>query len=155
LGAVNVDLEEKGRKEKLAVVPDAWLYFEKGGSGKPEWFPVLVEIDRGTMFKERFKKHVLSRVEFVRSGGYRQMFGQEAVMIAYATTGARGEASEGRRKALCQWTQEALREVGKENWGSIFRFTSFSLEKIYKANLFEEKVWYMPGEERPAGLFEG
>lgn len=75
-------------------------------------------------------------------------------MIAYATTGATGEASEGRREALCACTQEALKDVVRENWAPIFRFTSFSLGDIYRSSVFEE--WYRPDrEESPVGLFEG
>lgn len=156
LAGVSVDVEEKGRREKVSVVPDGWLLFKRFVSGKPPVeYPILLEIDRGTMFRERFKKHVLSRVEFVRSGGYKRMFGKEAVLIAYATTSGTGEAREGRRKALCVWTREALRDVGRESWTRQFRFHSMGMGEIYKSPPFEGKVWYQPGEESPVGLFGG
>jgi hypothetical protein len=28
-----------------------------------------------------------------------------------------------------------------------------AFEEIYEGRLFEEKVWYMPGVEKPVGLF--
>lgn len=57
-------------KEKVPVVPDAWLLFERfRGRVFEESLPVVVEIDRGTMYRVRFKKHVKERIEFVRSGG--------------------------------------------------------------------------------------
>jgi hypothetical protein len=157
LAGVSVEVEEKGRREKVSVVPDGWLLFKRFVKGKvPVECPILVEIDRGTMYRERFKKHILSRVEFVRSGGYKRMFGREAVLIAYATTGATGEAQEGRRKTLCQWTREALKDAGRESWTRQFRFHSMSLGEVYKRPPFEGKVWYQPDrEESPVGLFGG
>lgn len=154
LGSVSVDVDERGKGEKVAVVPDAWLLFEKLERGHaPVAFPVLLEIDRGTMFRARFKRHVVSRIEFVRSGGYSQMFGRKGALIAYATTGQTGEIREGRRKALCLWTKEALKETGRESWGQIFRFHSLALRDIYKSALFEDKAWYRPDQEQPVGLF--
>lgn len=96
---------EQGKKEK--AVPDGWLLFEKREEGKASSrYPVLVEIDRGTMYRERFKAHVSARIEFVRSGAYKRMFGIESVVIAYVTTGALGGQSAARRQSLCTWTQE-------------------------------------------------
>lgn len=71
------------------------------------------------MFKKRFKEHVASRIDFVRGGAYREMFGQEAVVIAYATTSARGEHLDGRRRALAEWTQELLKEQRREAWARV------------------------------------
>jgi len=59
----------------VPVVPDAWLLIERVREGAPERFPVLLEIDRGTEYQRRFKEHVLSRAEFIRSGGYERLFG--------------------------------------------------------------------------------
>jgi hypothetical protein len=63
------DLERSlGNRAGEAVVPDAWLHFERISDGVR--FPVLVEIDRGSEFQERFKNHVRGRLEFIRSGDY-------------------------------------------------------------------------------------
>lgn len=149
-----VDVEEKGKKEQAPVIPDGWLLFERQKrGGEPKRFPVLLEIDRGTMYRERIKRHVASGIEFVRGGGYRRVFGTEAVVIAYVAVGERGE--DGRRKALCGWTRELLKEQGRENWGNAFRISSVPFGKIYDSPLFEGKVWYKPGEETPVGLLTG
>jgi hypothetical protein len=152
---VSVDVETQGKREKVSVIPDAWLLFEKAhGDAREYVFPVLLEIDRGTMYRQRFKRHVSSRIEFVSSGEYRRVFGQEAVLVAYATTGATGEHSEGRRKALCSWTMEALRDSGRESWADAFRFCSLSYGAIYEKHFFENLVWYRPDSEKGVGLFE-
>jgi hypothetical protein len=152
--AVSVDVAAKGKMEKVSVIPDAWLLFEKLKKGMREYVsPVLLEIDRGTIYRQRFKRHVLSRIEFVASGEYRRVFGQEAVVIAYATTGATGEMQQGRRKALCAWTMEALKDSGRESWAEVFRFCSVSYGDIYERGFFKNLAWYMPDSEKPVGLF--
>jgi hypothetical protein len=136
------ELEKRvGKREGEAVVPDAWLLFERDGKK----FPVLVEIDRGTEYQERFKNHVRGRIEFIRSGDYARVFGTPAVIIAYATTGQVQEHAETRRRTMCTWTMEVLRELEIESWAGIFRFTSAVVYKtLYEEAqaLFEKPVWY-------------
>jgi hypothetical protein len=153
---VPVEIETEGEREKVSVIPDGWLMFEGLKEGRhAHWFPVLLEIDRGTMYRERFKRHVRSRIEFVERGEYRRIFGTEAVVVAYAATGPSGELSEGRRSALCAWTMEALREAGREDWANVFRFCSLSFGEIYASPLFDGRVWYRPDDLKPVRLFGG
>lgn len=158
LGAssVSVGIQTQGKAELVPVIPDGWLMFEKLREGRhAHWFPVLLEIDRGTMFRERFKRHVRSRIEFVESGEYRRIFGTEAVVVVYAATGPSGELSEGRRKALCAWTMEALKDAGREDWASVFRVCSLFFGDIYASPLFDGRVWYRPDQSEPVRLFGG
>jgi Replication-relaxation len=47
--------------EVLKVIPDAWLLFEELENGShARWYPVLLEIDRGTEYQQKFKQHVRS-----------------------------------------------------------------------------------------------
>ena len=127
-----------------AVVPDAWLHFARDDGRK---FPVLVEIDRGTEYQERFKNHVRGRLEFIRSGDYAHVFGTPAVIIAYATTGQVQEYAETRRKTMCAWTMEVLTELELESWAKVFRFASAVVYKtLYEEGqaLFTKPVWYQP-----------
>lgn len=151
----SVQFTHLGKTEALKVIPDAWLLFEQTRSGQHEhWFPVLLEIDRGMESKEKFKRHVRSRLEFVKKGGaYSKLFGTEAVMIAYVTTGDRPEYRETRRKAMCAYTMEVLAELHKENWASVFRFHSFLLENAYDTPIFEAPLWYRPDVPTPVPLF--
>ena len=126
LASVTGEVDKGGgrKREPAPVVPDAWLLFEKTeGGGAPIRSPVLIEIDRGTMYKERIKKHVGARVDFVLGGGYKQMFGTEAVTIAYVAIGE----EERRQEALTRWTRELLKETRRESWGQAFRFGSAPL----------------------------
>ena len=111
-------------------MPDAWILVERVGEAGKVTFPVLLEIDRGTMYRQRFKRHVRSRIEFVRSGVYEKVFGTRAVMIVYATTG-RELNMEARRRALVEWTREVLEEM-RRPWGAMFRFCGVSFAKLYE-----------------------
>jgi hypothetical protein len=141
------------KREGEAVVPDAWLNFERVSDGAR--FPVLLEIDRGSEFQERFKDHVRGRVEFIRSGDYARVFGVPAVIIAYATTGQVQEFAETRRKTMGTWTMEVLRELAIESWASIFRLTSVEYKTLYEHGheLFAKPVWYRPDDPTPVTLF--
>lgn len=74
-----VDREESG---SVRVIPDAWLLFERIGSGRGK-LPVLLEIDRGTAYQANFKEHVKARIRYIKKdGAYSQLFGTEAVVVA-------------------------------------------------------------------------
>ncbi|MGH8654488.1 MAG: hypothetical protein ACREYE_21000, partial [Gammaproteobacteria bacterium] len=84
---------------------------------------------------------------------YRQLFHTNAVVIAYVTTGQTPEYRETRRKAICRFTMEVLKELGKESWASIFRVCSTTLEDIYQTPFFDEPIWYRPDSPTPVPLF--
>ena len=52
------------------------------------------------------------------------------------------------------WAMEVLKERKKEAWAPVFRFCGVSFEEMYEGRVFEEPVWYVPGRDRPVGLFE-
>jgi hypothetical protein len=141
---LSYELEKQvGKRGGEIVVPDAWLLFEQDGKK----YPVLVEIDRGTEYQERFKNHVKGRLAFIRSGEYERVFGRPEVLIAYATTSGVQEHAETRRKTMCAWTMEVLQELGLESGAGIFRFTSAVVyTRLYEEGhaLFTKPVWYRP-----------
>jgi hypothetical protein len=150
------DMERSvGNRAGEAVVPDAWLHFERVADAVR--FPVLVEIDRGSEYQERFKNHVRGRLEFIRSGDYARVFGTPAVIIAYATTGRLQAHADTRRKTMAAWTMEVLRELAIESWANIFRFTSAVVyTRLYEEgnSLFTQPVWYRPdAPSTPVHLF--
>src|SRR3954452_9216463 len=148
---VHVNVTYGGHRETIKVIPDAWLLFERTGG---EMFPILLEIDRGTEYQQKFKQHIRARIEFIRSGAYREMFGTQAVMIVYATTGDIPEYRETRRTAMCNWTREVLIEQKREKWASIFRFGSLVLDEMYAMPLFEKPVWYQPDVAESVALLK-
>lgn len=149
-----MEIKGEGRGKQLAVIPDAWLLFERMRGGVHDaWFPVLLEIDRGTQDQVKCRARLEARIEFIRSGAYKRLFGQEAVTIAYVTTGERGEYRETRRRVMCEWTKDILVKARREKWAPLFRFTSVCLEDIYESDVVEREGWYRPDQEGQVGLF--
>jgi hypothetical protein len=149
-----VEVAYDGETERLKVVPDAWLLFERLGNGAHKHFiPLVLEIDRGMEYREKFKRHVRGRIEFIHSGCYSQMFDTKAVLVAYVTIGDSPEYAETRRKAMCTWTQEVLTDLHLENWSSILRFTSLQVDKLYSTPVFSEPLWYRPDSPAPVPIF--
>lgn len=146
---------ELTRLPETPIVPDGWLLFEKLKDGAhAHYFPVLLEVDRGTEHAKKFKFHVSSRLNFVKKGGaYSQIFGQEAVIVAYVTTGQMPHYRERRRETMCAWAGELLKEYGKTNWAHIFRFTAVVLDDLYNSPIFDEPVWFQPNSTVPVPLF--
>jgi hypothetical protein len=148
-----IEFTTGGVREVERVIPDGWLLFETLQDGEHgKWLPILLEIDRGMEYQQKFKQHVRARIEFIRCGAYKEMFANEAVIIAYATTGRSPEYRETRLRAMCAWTKEVLNELDMMEWASAFRFHSFCLNDIYNPSLFQDPVWYIPGSKKPAPL---
>jgi hypothetical protein len=144
----------KETEKSGSVVPDAWLLFERREkTAGINAFPILLEIDRGMEYEQKFKQHVRGRMEFIkRDGAYSQIFGTPSVTIVYATTGTTPEYREARRRAMSVWTMEVLRELGKESWASVFLFGSLEPDRIYETPLFDGAMWYQPGSKTPIPL---
>ena len=123
-------------KQAALAIPDAWLLFLKG-EGK---HPVALEIDLGSENLAKFKQHIASRINFIQSGQYEEVFGTRAVLIVYLVIGDKESAEwlKERAERLRQWTKETLRDMGLDNWIGIFKFASFPIEGIYKLELFTE-----------------
>src|SRR5262249_417864 len=119
-------------------------------------FPILLEIDRGSEYQERFKAHVRGRLELIRSGTYATVFGTPAVVVAYATTGERPEYRETRRATMQRWTAELLADLDLSDWASLFRFTAVEYNTLYDVPLFDVPVWYWPDDPTtPVPLLTG
>lgn len=108
------------------VIPDGWILVIKDGKK----YPIMLEIDRGTIMQRQFKQQISNRVAFIRSGKYREVFCEEAVTIVYVT----GDAV--RADTLKRWTSEVLQEQNRESWESIFRFVSVEPGNIYQSEVF-------------------
>jgi hypothetical protein len=140
---------ELARNITKTVIPDAWLLL---GHTNGKKFPVMIELDHGMEHQQKFKRHIQAKIEFIRSGQYVKLFGTQAVLIAYITTGQIPESRERRRKTMALWTKEVLEELNLKNWASIFRFHSLVLENIYNQSIFEKPVWFTPYSSEPLHL---
>jgi hypothetical protein len=134
------------------VVPDAWVNVELLTHGTPPKFaPCLVEIDRGTTWRQVFCQRVAARLSFIRPNGlYRRIFATESVRILYLTT-----AGSARRDSLARWCQQTLVAEDREAWAEVFLFAAASFETMYEKahSLFSDAVWYHPDQHTPVRLF--
>jgi len=144
-------------KAPPAPVPDGWMNVEllDAESGTHiTYLPIWIEIDQGSMYRQRFQQHVADRIEFIRSEQYANFFGAEAVRIVYATITNRSESPRSRLSAMRSWTQEVLTDLELTDWSPVFYFTSLVYEDIYTLTHFSDPVWYSPGEPTPKRLLE-
>jgi hypothetical protein len=134
------------------VVPDAWVNVELLTHGTPPKFaPCLVEIDRGTTWRQVFCQRVAARLSYIRPNGlYRRVFATESVRILYLTT-----AGCTRRDSLARWCQQTLVAEDRDGWAGVFLFAEAPFATMYEEahRLFSDAAWYHPGQHTPVRLF--
>jgi hypothetical protein len=134
------------------VVPDAWVNVELLTHGTPhKSSPLLIEIDRGTTWRQVFSQRVAARLSYIRPNGlYRRIFATDSVRILYLTL-----AGSTRRDSLARWCQQTLVAEDREAWAGVFLFAEAPFETMYKEahSLFSDAVWVIPGQHTPVRLF--
>jgi hypothetical protein len=136
------------------VVLDCWLRFEQETDDGRYVRPIVFEIDRGMENKDQFRAHVRGRINYIQSGEYKRTFNTEYATIVYATTGQTPAYCLTRRKNLCLWIMQLLKEMRLESWAGVFRVASIEFGSLYDNAIFEGEVWYRPDAERAVRLFE-
>jgi hypothetical protein len=135
------------------VIPDAWVMFTEETQDGIYDQAIMFEIDRGMEARDKFRQHVLGRIDYFQSGEYKKTFNTNTACVAYATTGQLPEYREARRKAMCSMIMQVLKERRLENWARVFKVTSLEFHTLYDNSLFEEEVWYRPDSPKPLSLF--
>jgi hypothetical protein len=134
------------------VVPDAWVNVELLNPAPPhKSSPLLIEIDRGTTWRQVFSQRVAARLSFIRPNGlYRKIFATDRVRILYLTT-----AGCTRRDSLARWCQQTLADEDREDWAGVFLFAEAPFATMYEEahSLFSDAAWYHPGQHTPVYLF--
>jgi hypothetical protein len=148
---------DKGEREMVRLIPDAYMLYQKLNNNKHErFYQILLELDRGTEFKKRFVKSIRARLEFIKdSEAYRRLLGMEPrnVILAWITTGDRPEYRECRRRAMCEWTREILSQNDHNNLSCSFLFCSAVASELYNIPLFDGAGWFSPDSTKPVSLF--
>ena len=142
--------EAAGEGQPTRITPDAWLHLERKDGVRGG---VLLEIDRGSVYRERFARHIRDRLTFVRSGEYEKAFGEKSVIYAYVVADDNPQFRETRLRSMQKWAMEVLEEEKRENWASLFRFTEVGLTEVYTKSLFDGEVWHRPDREASIRLF--
>jgi protein involved in plasmid replication-relaxation len=147
-----VDAQGKPLRRTRTVIPDALVVFQSP-DGKRH--PLLFEADRNTEGQSAFREHLLSRLVLVQTGTYRQWCPVEAIRIVYCTSGETSQYRDTRRTTMARWALELLKERRMEEWAKVFHFTSVVREELYQppCRLFEQPVFYQPGNATPVSLF--
>jgi hypothetical protein len=79
-------IEAASKKDKSATFPvaDAWLEFEILQRGvHKNYIPIWLEVETGSKGSVRFKQDLINRIDFIKSGGYSELFKTDAVVFAY------------------------------------------------------------------------
>lgn len=167
----SISINQNGQKTTITVVPDAWLDIERVSDGKV--YPLWIEIDRSTENYQKFKKLVRNRLAVVNSRQYEKTFNTRDVLLCYVTTAATPELADIRLHNMLRWTEELLPHKHlltkkdeitpadelllkeREQWASLFRFTTVEYEKMYDQphRLFTDPVWSKPDETEQIPLF--
>jgi hypothetical protein len=134
---------------RYAAIPDAWLDFERCKDGKHQaWKPVWLEIDCDTEGEAALTAQISARIDCVKPNGlYKQLFGTNAVTIAYVTTG-----NQTRLQHMLGWTEEVLKKRNKKHKASLFRFCRLDHGALAGAMLLQEAIWSQPFVKRPVTL---
>jgi hypothetical protein len=136
------------------VIPDGYLLFEEQTSNGVYEQPVMIELDRGMEQKIQFRAHVRGRINYLQSGEYKKTFQTDVATIAYVTTGQTPEYRETRRKAMCLWMRELLRDMQLKQWDNVFKVASVEFKTLYDYSLFETEAWYKPDSSTAVRLFD-
>jgi hypothetical protein len=106
-----VAVDKGGRVEKVTIIPDGFLVF---GSPTGE-LHLWVELDRGTIAINNFRRKVRGIVTFLDSGEYEKVFHTSELTIAIPTT-----AGEKRAEHVIKWIEAELTAMGKSAYAGIF-----------------------------------
>lgn len=133
----------------VSFVPDGWVAF---GIGEIESC-LCVEMDRGHEDEKQWREKIRCYVSFAQKP-YQEAFNKEALIVAVVAKVEEGILAN-RVANLIRWTEIELRELGKPNWGTLFRFTSVNPAETDARIFFGAPHWQQPFETAKKPLLEG
>jgi hypothetical protein len=113
----------------LSVVPDGFLHFAVATPAGRHGFPVLVELDMGTMDRRRWQDKVRRYLRFL-AGEFQTVFHTDAATVAVIVADTAQRLTD-----LKRWTEHELHRATARASGEIFYFTVLE-EGITAAELF-------------------
>ena len=130
--------------EKITVIPDGWLDFRMDVLNLRRC--IVVELDRGTTSIAPFKQKLRSLFAYAISEEYKELYGTELCLVAYATTAGRQ-----RLQQMIEWCEQELEQQRLEQEAILYRFTALP-EDLKPKKLFCEEVWFRPYDPSPTSL---
>jgi len=111
------DRELRTFRPVLSVIPDGFLHFVVTTPTGRHSFPVLLEVDMGTMDRRRWQEKVKRYLRFF-SGEFQSVFHTGAGTVAVAVSDTDKRVSDLRR-----WTERELARLDAQASGEVFYFT--------------------------------
>ncbi len=130
---------------KQAVIADAFIDLRT-----PEQHCVAFELDRDTAFRDPICAKVEGWLEAER-GPYQDWAGADRLTVAFVVT----QGGERRVTQLLNWTENVLRETGRQLSADLFRFAAFDPATANPEQVFFRPIWKRPFEQQLVPLIQG
>jgi len=122
-----------GKRQQVPIVPDSYFTIV----ANQRRYPLLLELDRGTMTVSRFQTKVLGYIAYYRSGEYERRYGVKSIRVLTVTL------SEQRLKNL----KKATEAVGGLEW-----FWFGVLSELTSDVILSAPVWWQATHEERKSL---
>jgi hypothetical protein len=106
----------------LPVVPDGFLHFVVRSPAGRESFPILLELDMGTMDRRRWQEKVGRYISFLAQG-LQDYFATDVATIAVVVAAHEDTDGEKRVRDLKRWTEQELTRLDGADQADLFYFT--------------------------------
>lgn len=139
-----------GKPYEVTVIPDAWLDFRMTVPDRAKPVRrrcVLLELDRGSEHVSRYKNKVAALYAYAASDAYRQFYGTNLCLVAFATT-----AGDDRLFQMKQWCEQVVTELGIEEDANLYRYAAIPEGELDPQEVFCGEMWYKPFEDEPVPL---
>jgi hypothetical protein len=104
----------------LSVVPDGFLHFAIATPAGRHSFPVLLEVDMGTMDRRRWQEKVKKYLQFF-TGEFQTVFHTDAATVAVVVSDTQRRVAD-----LKRWTELELKRMNATANSDIFYFTKLA-----------------------------
>jgi Replication-relaxation len=134
-----------GRQETMSLIPDGLLDFRYSDGQRQLRLPALLEHDRGTEHQQHFRQRIRAYIAFLRAGAQQDLFGAQAVTIAFTTFEGDVRLAQMRR-----WAKQELATYDAAI-GQSFLFANFT-KPLEPRSVWLEPCWHMPFDGEPLAL---
>jgi hypothetical protein len=123
------DRDLRAWRPVLSVVPDGFLHFAITTPAGRHSFPVLLEVDMGTMDRRRWQEKVKRYLQFF-TGEFQTVFHTDVATVAVIVSDTERRVTDLRR-----WTERELIRCNAQTSGEIFYFTQLT-DQVSAQDLF-------------------
>ncbi len=140
---------QRGARRKLGVIPDGWVYLTRTWPNRhePKRYGVSFELDRNTIEQARFREKLHALATWVETNGY-EILGAPSISVCFVAP------TQARVEELLRWTEAELIEIGAEDLGEFFLFSSFDTTNAEPTDVFLGPVWLQPFGTSGVSLLE-